>query len=142
MSFDRPSRRLSRLIAERAQWRCEYCLSPAAFSTQPLEVDHIIPRSKGGPTTPENLALSCGCNTYKGSRTHARDPETARLVLLFNPRRQRWSRHFAWSEDSQLILGCTATGRATVEALHLNRPELLNLRRALHAIGEHPPDVS
>jgi hypothetical protein len=30
---------------------------------------------------------------------------------------------------------------ATVEALHLNHPELVNLCRALHAIGEHPPDM-
>jgi HNH endonuclease len=138
MSSKRPSRTLSRLVAERAQWRCEYCRSPAAFSTQPLEIDHIIPRSKNGLTASENLALSCGCNTYKGGRIHARDPQTGRVVSLFHPRRQRWTRHFAWSEDFLAIIGRTATGRATVEALHLNRPELLNLRRALRAIGEHP----
>ena len=38
-----------------------------------------------------------------------------------------------------LIIGRTVIGRETVEALHLNRPELLNLRHALHAIGLHPP---
>ena len=37
------------------------------------------------------------------------------------------------------VIGRTATGRATVAALHLNRPELLNLRQALRAIGVHPP---
>ncbi len=37
--------------------------------------------------------------------------------------------------------GRTATGRATITTLQLNRRELLNLRRALHAIGEHPPAV-
>ncbi len=37
------------------------------------------------------------------------------------------------------IVGRTATGRATVEALYLNRFELLNLRRVLKAVGEHPP---
>jgi hypothetical protein len=40
-----------------------------------------------------------------------------------------------------LIIGRTATGRATVEALHLNRPELVNLRRVLRAAGEHPSQV-
>jgi 5-methylcytosine-specific restriction endonuclease McrA len=139
MSSKRPSRKLSRSVAERAQWRCEYCRSPAAFSTQPFEVDHIIPRSKNGLTEPENLALSCGCNNHKGGRTHARDPQTERVVPLFHPRRQRWTRHFAWSDDFLVITGRTATGRATVEALRLNRPELLNLRRALRAIAEHPP---
>ena len=139
MFSKRPSRKLSRLIADRAQWRCEYCRSPAAFSTQPFEVDHIIPRSKNGPTILENLAFSCGCNSYKGDKTHARDPQTGRVVPLFHPRRQRWLRHFGWSEDFLLIVGHTAIGRATVAALHLNRPELLNLRRILRAAGEHPP---
>jgi hypothetical protein len=64
---------------------------------------------------------------------------TSRVVPLFNPRRQRWSRHFHWSEDALLIVGRTAAGRATVESLHLNRSGLINLRRALIAIGEHPP---
>ncbi|MBI3797308.1 MAG: HNH endonuclease [Deltaproteobacteria bacterium] len=135
----RPSRKLSRLIADRAQWRCEYCRSPAAFSTQPFEVDHIIPRSKNGLTVPENLAFSCGCNSYKGDKTHVRDPQTGYVVSLFHPRRQRWSRHFTWSEEFLLIVGRTAIGRATVEALHLNRPELLNLRRILRTAGGHPP---
>jgi hypothetical protein len=35
--------------------------------------------------------------------------------------------------------GRTATGRATVLALHLNRLELVNLRRVLAVIGQHPP---
>jgi len=39
------------------------------------------------------------------------------------------------------IVGRTAVGRATVEALHLNRPELLNLRRVLKVVGEHPPNT-
>jgi hypothetical protein len=139
MSSERVPRRLRRRVGERARWRCEYCLSRAAFSTQPYEADHVIPRSKGGLTTPENLALSCGCNSYKGDRTHARDPQTARRVPLFNPRRHPWSRHFEWSGDGLTILGRTATGRATIEALRLNRPELINLRRILHLIDEHPP---
>ena len=140
MSYKRPSRRLSQQVAERAKWRCEYCQSPSAFSTQPFEVDHIIPSSKGGLTTAENLAFSCGCNSYKGIQTHAADPQTGRRVPLFHPRRQQWSRHFSWSQDFTIIIGRTASGRATVEALHLNRSELVNLRRILHATGEHPPD--
>ncbi|MGH9427777.1 MAG: HNH endonuclease [Terriglobia bacterium] len=142
MSSNRPSRKLSRLIAERAQWRCEYCLSPAAFSTQPFEVDHIVPRSKNGLTVLENLAFSCGCNSYKGDKTRGRDPRTGRTVSLFHPRKQRWEQHFSWSEDFLRVVGRTATGRATVEALQLNRMELLNLRRLLHAVGGHPPSLT
>jgi len=139
MSSKRIPRTLRRLVADRAQWRCEYCRSPAAFSTQPFEVDHIIPRRKNGLTVPENLALSCGCNSYKGDRSHARDPLTGHMVALFHPRRQRWMRHFDWNEDSTVIIRCTATGRATVVALQLNRFELRNLRRLLRPIGAHPP---
>ena len=138
MSSERVPRKLARRVARRANWRCEYCLSPAAYSTQPFEVDHIIPRSKGGRTVLGNLAFSCGCNSYKGHRTQARDARIGRFVALFNPRRQLWSRHFAWGPDMLRVLGRTATGRVTVEALHLNRPELVSLRRALLAIGEHP----
>ena len=60
-------------------------------------------------------------------------------VLLFHPRNQRWRDHFAWTADCTAILGLTPTGRATVEALHLNREGLVNLRRVLYAAGEHPP---
>ena len=88
-----------------------------------------------------NLAYACGCNLYKGSKTHARDPETGRRVPLFNPRRQRWTRHLSWSDDLLSIIGRTLTGRATVEALNLNRPELVNLRRVLIVAGEHPPEM-
>jgi hypothetical protein len=142
MSSERPSRKLSRLVAERAYWRCEYCQSPAAFSTQSFEVDHIIPRSQGGATRLENLAFSCGCNSYKGDRTHAPDPQSGREVPLLHPRRQRWSRHFAWTADGLRIQGRTATGRATVDALYLNRRELMNLRRVLSTVGEHPREKS
>jgi hypothetical protein len=95
---------------------------------------------RGAGDTPTELAWACpACNSHKYQKTHARDPQTERIVPLFNPRRQQWSQHFAWSEDFMLIIGRTATGRATIEALHLNRPELLNLRRALRAVGKHPP---
>lgn len=44
-----------------------------------------------------------------------------------------------WSSEFTRILGVTPTGRATVEALLLNREGVVNLRRALYALGEHPP---
>jgi hypothetical protein len=47
--------------------------------------------------------------------------------------------HFAWSDDFTLVIGLTPTGRATVEKLQLNRSGLVNLRRVLRAVGEHPP---
>jgi hypothetical protein len=89
------------------------------------------------------LAWACpACNGHKYAKTQGRDPETGRVTALFNPRRLRWSRHFAWSRDGLRIEGRTATGRATVATLHLNAPALVNLRRALRAVGEHPPPTT
>ena len=138
---ERPSPQLRREVAQRAQWRCEYCLTPHAYATQPFAADHIIPQSQGGETTLENLALACGCNLYKGNISRAIDPQTGHRVLLFHPRRQKWKRHFAWSVDSLHVVGRTQSGRATVEALKMNRPELVNLRRILRMAGEHPQEM-
>ncbi|MDH3601213.1 MAG: HNH endonuclease [Candidatus Tectomicrobia bacterium] len=134
---ERSTRR--RDVERRAQGRCEYCQSPAKYSTQPFSLDHIIPRSQSGETSVENLALACqGCNNHKYNKTQSRDPVTDQLVDLFNPRQQRWQDHFTWNECFELIIGLTATGRVSVGVLKLNRPELVNLRRLLYAAGEHP----
>ena len=58
-----------------------------------------------------------------------------------HPRRQKWKRHFAWSGDFLYVVGRTQTGRATVEALKMHRPDLVNLRRIVHIAGEHPPEM-
>ncbi len=138
MSSERLTKALRRKIFERAKGRCEYCLSPAKYALHPFEADHIVPRSKGGSTSLENLALSCGCHRFKAAHTYARDPKKGRLVRLFNPRKDKWTRHFRWSEDLSQIIGITAIGRATVSVLRLNRQELIELRRLLILVGEHP----
>ena len=60
-------------------------------------------------------------------------------VPLFDPRRQRWDRHFAWSEDGVEIVGLTACGRATVAALRLNSDLAVTVRRNWLRAGWHPP---
>lgn len=127
-------------VAERAGHRCEYCRTRAEFSVSSFCVEHVVPQAVGGPTRPANLALACGgCNAHKSSKIAARDPATGDFVGLFHPRKEAWETHFAWSEDSLLIVGLTPTGRATVEALRLNRLALVNLRRILRRANEHPP---
>jgi hypothetical protein len=131
---------LRRLVVDRGQHCCEYCRTQARYSADSFTVDHIIPRSLGGLTTADNLALCChGCNQHKSKRTAASDPVTDALVRLFHPRQQRWGAHFAWNNDFTLMLGLTPTGRGTIAALQLNRSGLVNLRRVLYAVGEHPP---
>jgi hypothetical protein len=128
-----------RTVAERAQHRCEYCLSPDAFSTSPYDVEHIEPSARGGTDALANLAWACsGCNGSKGIAVEAIDPITGEHVPLFHPRRHQWGEHFAWSIDRVNIIGITPTGRATVERLTLNRGPVVNLRVALIVLGFHP----
>lgn len=131
---------LRRLIRDQANETCEYCRSQEDFSPQRFSVEHIKPLSAGGRPAQENLALSCqGCNGHKYTKQEAADPVTGDIVPLFHPRRQRWRDHFAWSADALLIVGLTPVGRATVDALRMNRVELVNLREVLYAAQKHPP---
>lgn len=132
--------RVRQSVAKRARECCEYCQSQLFFSSDPFVIEHIHPISRGGTDELDNLAFACpGCNSFKYNKTTAEDPATGEIVPLFNPRQSRWNEHFAWSEDFTLIVGLTPTGRATVEALQLNREGVANFRKVLFAMGEHPP---
>ncbi|MBW7998040.1 MAG: HNH endonuclease [Candidatus Glassbacteria bacterium] len=82
--YIRPDRRSvvlnRRNIMRRDRYRCQYC----GRSSDELTTDHVIPRSKGGEDTWENLITACtGCNNRKGNRT----PETVGMKLLSTPKR-------------------------------------------------------
>lgn len=127
-------------VIQRARGCCEYCQSQLRFTNQAFSIEHIVLRSQGGQNTLDNLALSCqNCNNHKYTKTAGVDPVTGKATPLYNPRQESWGDHFAWNEDCTLIIGLTPTGRATVETLQLNKPGLVNLRRILYAVGEHPP---
>lgn len=133
------SKRLRRLIEERDGHRCSYCRCPEWFGI-PMAIDHIIPLGLGGETVLENLALCCyRCNEFKGDRVQAVDSESASSVTLFNPSRAKWRAHFGWSEDGLRILGKTASGRATIDALRLNSNWIITARRFWIVAGVHPP---
>lgn len=132
---------LRRFVTHRAGNRCEYCGAPAAFSSDTLNFDHILPCSLGGLTAADNLALACfSCNQHKAARIDALDPATGISAPLFHPRQQNWDEHFAWDITFTLMQGLTPTGRATIAALQLNRLGLVNLRRLLYQFGEHPSE--
>ena len=108
-------------VAKRAGHRCEYCHAPESFFSHRHCVDHIRPISRRGPTQLSNLALCCyGCQFQKLAFESGVDPTTKTRVSLFNPRRQRWRRHFRWSKDGLMIEGVTRVGRATAERLAMN----------------------
>ncbi len=126
-------------VKARSHSCCEYCLSQEEFSPDTFSVDHILPIAKGGAGTSDNLANACQqCNNHKYASTDAIDPLTGEVAPLYHPRQDRWSDHFAWNEDATQIIGITATGRATVIKLHLNRTGVVNLRRLLRTQGLHP----
>jgi hypothetical protein len=84
-----------------------------------FHIEHVIPRSKGGPTRAENLAFACpSCNLKKSNRIRATDPSTGSLVTLFDPRRDVWREHFVWR--GYRMAGISPIGRATVNAFDLN----------------------
>ncbi len=72
-------------IMMRDKMRCQYCgVRGNAFE---LTLDHIIPRSRGGDSSPENLCAACiACNQRKGNRT----PDEARMPLLATPSALRY----------------------------------------------------
>ncbi len=133
---------LRRRVAEQARHRCGYCLTRQAITGTPMEVDHLFPSSLGGSTIEDNLWLACGlCNEHKGNRVTVQDPRDGQLVRLFNPRLDVWEEHLEWIEDGLRIAGRTAIGRATVNALHLNRTPLVTARKGWVSVGWHPPKI-
>ena len=134
------SKSLRRKVAAKAHHRCGYCLTSQRISGAQMHIDHMIPISKGGASDETNMWLACAwCNSYKGDKIRALDPETEEEAPLFNPSTQCWSDHFRWSDDSLRIIGLTPTGRSTVLALQLNNEFILPARRHWVLAGWHPP---
>lgn len=121
---------LRRLVEERANYKCEYCLLPTKVAFFPHEIDHIIAQKHGGKTDAENLALTCWrCNRHKGTDLGSFDPQTGAFSFLFNPRTQQWSEHFSFSKLT--IVGLTDVGRTTVQLLQMNNEERIAERERM-----------
>lgn len=120
-----------RAVAERANHQCEYCLAPEEFFNSPFEVEHLVPRARGGGHDLANLALACrNCNGAKLARLQLRDPQTDSSVRIFNPRLDRWSEHFIFrlTDRGVEIGGKTAVGRATAQHLNMNSAKAIEAR--------------
>jgi 5-methylcytosine-specific restriction endonuclease McrA len=65
---------------------CQYCGSH--FPLSELSLDHVVPRSRGGLTSWENIVCACvACNVRKGGRT----PQEARMQLIRQPAKPKRS---------------------------------------------------
>jgi len=99
-----------------------------------FHLEHVRPRRHGGMSLPDNLAWACArCNERKGTNLSGVDPDTNRVVRLFNPRRDVWARHFAW--EGLRIRGLTRIGLTTAWLLDLNCDERIELRQGLRLLG-------
>ena len=131
--------RLAKLVRERAVGRCEYCRMHQSLQGGAFHLEHVVPLSRGGASTEDNLALACpGCNLRKADRLTAMDPDSGAEVPLFHPRKDPWSRHFAW--DGERVVGKTPSGRATVALLQLNHPRRIRIRMAEAGFDLFPPE--
>ena len=88
--YDRIPRRYVRFsrfnIYARDGNRCQYC--GRQYPRAELNLDHVVPRSRGGTSVWENVVCSCHrCNRLKGGRT----PAEAGMRLVRQPRRPQWT---------------------------------------------------
>ncbi|CAN5921410.1 HNH endonuclease [soil metagenome] len=72
-------------IYARDEYRCQYCAVKCSIAQ--LTYDHVVPRSRGGRTSWENIVSCCYvCNAKKANRT----PAEAKMVLRSTPVRPTW----------------------------------------------------
>ena len=90
LNFERVTRQSLRFnrrnLFARDGYRCQYC--GRSFPAGQLSLDHVLPRSRGGKTTWENVVCCClSCNVKKGGRT----PKEARMKLRSQPTSPKFS---------------------------------------------------
>jgi len=129
---------LRRAVVARAEHCCEYCGLSDEATLAPHEPDHVIGEQHGGETALDNLAYACfRCNRFKGPNIATRDPQTAAVVVLFNPRAERWSTHFALAGAE--IVPLMPVGRGTAFLLRVNDEQRVLLRAELLRQGRYRP---
>jgi HNH endonuclease len=131
---------LRRQVYRKFRGCCAYCRTPESLIVTKFEIEHILPRSAGGQTVLENLCLACPtCNRHKSYLQSAVDPVSQQTLPLFDPNVQVWDEHFRLNLNDFKLIGLTPLARATIEALTMNRPELVRMRKLWFKLGEFPP---
>ncbi len=128
---------LRRLVCERADHLCEYCLIHEDDTFLGCHVDHIVSEKHGGQTMPENLAYACAfCNQHKGTDIASISRRTGKLTSLFNPRTDFWHEQFRLEENA--IVALTEVGEVTADILRFNSIDRVIERNALVDVGRYP----
>ena len=132
---------LRKLIIERADSICEYCLISASDRSSGCQVDHIISVKHGGDTTPENLCYACiFCNLQKGTDLGSINWRNGELVRFFNPRRDLWREHFQLK--GTIIQPTTEIGEVTARILDFNSEDRILERQMLIENNRYPSEAA
>src|SRR5205823_10505338 len=128
---------LRRLISDRADHLCEYCLIHEDDSFFGFEADHIISLKHGGLTEANNLAYACTfCNRLKGSDIGSIYWQTKQFYRFFNPRIDKWFEHFQL--NGAVIESITEIGEVTARILRFNNSDRILEREALIEVKRYP----
>jgi len=72
-------------VFERDRYTCQYCST--RFEAKELNIDHVIPRDKGGKSSWENVVCSCiKCNSRKANHL----PSQVNMFPIREPRAPKW----------------------------------------------------
>lgn len=127
-------RKLLESLLQEFDGRCAYCGSKLGVTSRP-EIEEYYPKTRypERATDPTNLLVACSaCNAAKGAKFPV-DPQGTPLLL--NPRFDDYSKHLA-QEPSGLVTALTRRGGVTIETCQLNRPALVERRKADHSQRE------
>jgi hypothetical protein len=113
------------IVVARARGACEYCRLLQDATGVTFHVEHVRPKSLGGQTDLNNLALSCpGCNLSKSHRLTGTDLSGKEQAIYsprgYDPSPLGWYLHFTLDKASGRIAARTPIGEATIRLLNMN----------------------
>jgi hypothetical protein len=107
--------------------RCGYCGVSEVWVGGELEIDHFCPPGHGGTDALDNLVYACTtCNRFKSDYWPTADAPNS--LWLLHPGQDDLTAHLLETADGRLV-GLTPRGWFHIDRLHLNRPQLIDLRR-------------
>lgn len=129
------------IVIDRAFGLCEYCLLHESQSFLGFEVDHIVSVKHGGNSLISNLAYACAfCNQNKGSDLGTILLPSTELIRFFNPRADKWTKHFAFSDA--VITPNSKIGEATIKIFQMNQVDRIIERENLISANWFPHSVA
>lgn len=120
--------------------RCGYCGVSETSVGGELEIDHFHPQAAGGSDDIGNLIYACpACNRFKGD--YAPAPNAPDSLRLLHPQRDDLGAHVEETVHGRLM-GLTPRGWFHIQRLHLNRAQLVELRRLHHLLQAQKSDLA